>query len=425
MTIIYFKKCPKCGYSDLKIGIECCPECGNEYIKDEINVNKEHKELNNAYNDSLSKIKNRNTISFKKCKKCGYDKIIPTSEICTCCGCKEIELYETIKEKKSVGTELFISKDGNFGIKNVSEYPKPNRNKGKSIIDIPTDYTLIDIETTGLMPDYDEIIELSALKIRNNQIKEQFTSLVKPKIKIDDFISELTGITNDMLINAPKIQDVISQFIDFISDDIVIGYNVNFDINFIFDNYKKCKNKEFSNNFVDIMRICKKHCNLPNHKLKTVCEFYNISTKGHHRGLNDCKIEFELLNKIYAELKEKYTDIKDFYKQNWYQEKAAKDIRTNNIEFNEDNYFYNKVCVFTGTLEIARKDAMQMVVDVGGKVSDTLNKETNILIVGTQDCLKTKENGKSNKMIKAEKYILKGQDLQIISENDFMELIHE
>lgn len=157
----------------------------------------------------------------------------------------------------------------------------------------------------------------------------------------------------------------------------------------------------------------------------TVAEHYGILTEGHHRGLNDCKIELEVFNNVSAEIKEKYSDIKEFYKNNWYCEKIAKDIKTTNTEFNEDNYFFNKVCVFTGSLEISRKEAMQMVVNVGGKVADTLNKETNILIVGTQDCLKTKENGKSNKMIKAEKYILKGQDLQIISENDFMELIKE
>ena len=68
---------------------------------------------------------------------------------------------------------------------------------------------------------------------------------------------------------------------------------------------------------------------------------------------------------------------------------------------------------------------MQLIVNMGGLVSDTLNKETNLLIVGTQDYKKTKENGKSNKMLKAEKYILKGQDLQIIPEDEFYKLIKE
>ncbi len=358
MSIILYKKCPKCGFTELKREMECCPNCGNTDIKIEIN-------------SSLEKQRtiNENTIKQEE------------------------------KSKK--------------------------RNKGKSIIDLPCDYTLIDIETTGLIPAYDEIIELSAIKVRDNEIIDKYSTLVKPEYEVDEFITELTGITNEMLLNSPNIKDVLEQFINFIGDDIVVGYNVNFDINFIYDDYKGYFNKDFSNNYVDLMRICKKHCILPNYELKTVSEFYNISTQGHHRGLNDCYIEFELYNKVSAEIIEKYVCIKDFYNQNWYQCKTAKDITTSNTSFNEDNFFFNKVCVFTGILDIPRKEAMQKIVDVGGKVSDTLNRETNVLIVGTQDCLKTKENGKSNKMLKAEKYILKGQDLQIISENDFMELIEE
>ena len=79
--------------------------------------------------------------------------------------------------------------------------------------------------------------------------------------------------------------------------------------------------------------------------------------------------------------------------------------------------------MFTGTLSIPRTEAMQLVLNVGGNVSDTLNKETNFLIVAIQDVQRIKEVGKSNKMLKAEKYIKQGQDLRIISENEFIDLI--
>lgn len=71
--------------------------------------------------------------------------------------------------------------------------------KGKSIIDLLDNYIIFDIETTGLDSSYDEIIEIGAIRIENNKVVSKFQSLVKPNIEIDDYISELTGITNDMV----------------------------------------------------------------------------------------------------------------------------------------------------------------------------------------------------------------------------------
>lgn len=323
----------------------------------------------------------------------------------------------------TVGITFFFGSEG-FGITN--EKSSPTRNKGKSLIDLPDNYTLIDLETTGLTPYCDEIIELSALKIRNNKIVKEYSRLVKPDDNIDSFITELTGITNQMLKTAPNIESVLQEFIDFISDDIVVGYNVNFDINFIYDNYFGLFDKKFKNNFVDLMRICKKVYNLPNHKLKTVADSLNICTDNNHRGLKDCYITFEVYNHLKSNIFSKYETIKDFYKANWASaNKLSDNIVAATTDINTNSFFYNKTCVFTGTLNIPRKEAMQLVVNNGGHISDSLNKQTNILIVGFQDYTKTKKIGKSNKIIKAETYILKGQDLLIIPESEFYQLINE
>lgn len=281
---------------------------------------------------------------MKKCKICNTENN-EQNEICSYCGCYLgftkfhkwliiglflwpalfYAIYLAIKDKLKMDE---IRKNNNVNIKELlfkhnteekgpEELKPKQRNKGKSLIEIPSDYTLIDIETTGLISFRDEIIELSAIKVRNNQIIEEFSSLVKPEGKIEGYITELTGITNAMVKNAPNIKEIIEKYISFIGDDIVVGYNVNFDINFIYDYYKYHFDKEFKNQYVDLMRICKKLCKLPNHKLKTVAEHYGISIEGHHRGLNDCKIELEVFNNVSAEIKEKYSDIKEFYKNNW------------------------------------------------------------------------------------------------------------
>lgn len=177
------------------------------------------------------------------------------------------------------------------------------RNKGKQIENFPSDYTVVDIETTGLSPGQCEIIEISALKVRDDKIVDSFSSLVKPSKNINSFITNLTGITNDMVQNAPGIVSVLPAFIDFVSDDCLLGHNVNFDINFIYDNWKRHFEKEFSNDFIDTMRLSRKHCDIKKHNLKSLAEHYNISSVGHHRALKDCEITYNVYKCIKEEAK--------------------------------------------------------------------------------------------------------------------------
>ena len=104
----------------------------------------------------------------------------------------------------------------------------------------------------------------------------------------------------------------------------------------------------------------------------------------------------------------------------------VKDIVSQNTEFDKDNPLYNKVCVFTGTLEkMARKDAMQIVVNLGGICGDNVTNKTNYLILGNNDYCRTIKDGKSNKQKTAEKLKINGQDIEIISENVFYDMIEK
>lgn len=172
------------------------------------------------------------------------------------------------------------------------------RNKGKNLVEFPENFTVIDIETTGLSSINNEIIELSAIKVENNKIVNQFSSLIKPKGKINKFITSLTGITNEMVTNQPDIVEVLPVFMNFVRNDCVLGHNVNFDINFIYDNLKKYFNKEFTNDYVDTMRLAKKYCNFPSHSLAYLANRFEISTQGHHRALNDCLMTLKIYEKI-------------------------------------------------------------------------------------------------------------------------------
>ncbi|MCH5160822.1 MAG: 3'-5' exonuclease [Clostridiales bacterium] len=172
--------------------------------------------------------------------------------------------------------------------------------KGHSLFAFPSDYTVVDIETNGLVSGVCEILEVSALKVRNDSIVGAFSTLIKPSKPIDQFITNLTGITDEMAKNAPDIRLVMTAFYGFIGKDILIGHNVHFDVNFLYDNLWLHNGLVLDNNFVDTLRLARRALPfLTNHKQITVAEYYGINTAGSHRALRDC----EICNACYQNLK--------------------------------------------------------------------------------------------------------------------------
>ena len=185
--------------------------------------------------------------------------------------------------------------------------------KGNSLIEFPNKYIAFDIETTGLDPMYDEIIEIGAIKIENGKEVEVFSTLVKPKYEIDEFISELTGITNKMVKESPSIDKVLPKFIDFIKDSIILGHNVNFDINFIYDNLIKYDMNPITNDFIDTLRLSRRLLpELEHHRLSDLADYYNINTVGSHRSLKDVRMTIEVYNNLEKLALEKYSNIDNF-----------------------------------------------------------------------------------------------------------------
>lgn len=172
--------------------------------------------------------------------------------------------------------------------------------KGKSRLILPRDYCVIDIETTGLSPSDSEIIEIAAVKYRENKAIDTYSTFVKPKMRIPRFITGLTGITNEMVKEAPDIFKATIDFYNFISDDIIIGYNINFDINFLYDALQNSHGLTLKNDFVDVLRFARKALPELNGRSQTrVADYLNISYEGAHRAVTDC----EICNAIYQELK--------------------------------------------------------------------------------------------------------------------------
>lgn len=313
----------------------------------------------------------------------------------------------------------------------IAEREKIERTlKGKSTIDLLSDYIIFDIETTGLDSSYDEVIEIGAIKVKNNKIVSKFNSLVKPKNEIDEYITELTGITNEMVKDAPTIEEILPDFMNYIGNDILIGHNVNFDINFIYDNLYRSKFDVLTNDFIDTMRISRKLLpELPHHRLIDLAKYFKIDSTNNHRSLKDCEITMNVYENLKEIALQKYDNVDEFknaFKKHKKEGLRAKDIVSTNTEFDVDNLFYDKYVAITGTLEkMLRKEAMQIIVDLGGHCEDNVTKKTNYLILGNNDYNPILRGKKSSKLIKAETLKLEGKDIEIISENVFYDIIDD
>lgn len=235
---------------------------------------------------------------------------------------------------------------------------KKRKYKGKSLIDFPQEYCVVDLETTGLNPNYDSIIEIGAIKYKNNVVVDKFDTLVQLESK-DDFIptyiQNINNITDEMLENSgEKLINVISKFNDFIGQSIIVGHNINFDINFLYDAYQKYLRKPMTNNFVDTLRIFRKlYPNLKHHKLKNLCSLYNLTNTDEHRSIGDCQVTGDGFQKLHEEVLERYKTIENFRKifdsrPRIINQRAIREFKS--VVKDPESPIYQKFCVITGKL---------------------------------------------------------------------------
>ena len=163
--------------------------------------------------------------------------------------------------------------------------------RNKSLMIYPENYVVLDIETTGFSAVNNEIIELSAIRVENSIVKDEFSTLVKPIGYLSPYITNLTGITREMTSNAPYISDALYEFMEFVSNSVVIGHNVSFDIKFIDAKLKEFHKTNFNNDYIDTLTMARKMLpNLKSHKLGLLAEYFNFNSDGMHRGLKDCQV---------------------------------------------------------------------------------------------------------------------------------------
>ena len=297
-----------------------------------------------------------------------------------------------------------------------------NKNYVKKIID---DYCVLDTETTGLSAYYDEVIEIGILKVRNNTIIDQYSQLIQPEHKIDDFITALTGITNEMVVGMPSIRDTKDNVLSFIGSDVIVGHNTSFDIRFLNAGF----HHDLENQYMDTMQFARKlYPELKHHRLSDLTKYLSLSNNA-HRSIADCIATKELYDSEKSRMVERGLKIEDLLlSNNSHHVGRGIDIHSivPSVEVSGDGFFYNRHVLFTGKLEkMLRKDAMQLVVNLGGVLDNTVTKKTNYLVLGNNDYNAILRGEKSSKHKKAEQLKLDGQDIEIIDELTFYDILKD
>ena len=171
------------------------------------------------------------------------------------------------------------------------------------------DYVVFDLETTGISRVYDEVVEISAVKVRGGKVVDEFSTLVNPGRHIPSGASQVNGITDQMVAYAPRFVKVLQEFLDFTEGYPLVGHNIaSFDMKFICRDAEKYYGSVPVNDYVDTLPLARKHLpNLSHHKLTDLASYYGLTTDGAHRALNDCRMNQQVYECMVKEMREAQT----------------------------------------------------------------------------------------------------------------------
>ena len=170
---------------------------------------------------------------------------------------------------------------------------------------IDSEYVVFDIETTGLSPRFNKIIEIGAVKIKDGKIAETFSQFVNPEVPIPYSITKLTSINDSMVLDSPTIEEVLPEFFEFIGDAILVAHNASFDTGFIKE-FALRQGHSFDYTIVDTMTLA--HILIPElgkYTLDRLCKQFNVSLENHHRACDDAYATAEIFIKMLEMIHEK------------------------------------------------------------------------------------------------------------------------
>lgn len=188
--------------------------------------------------------------------------------------------------KMIYGVEAYFVNDSGALISGCGDYP------------INDDIIVFDLETTGISSKTERITEIGAVKLRNMEIVEEFQTFVDPERDIPAEITNLTGITDEMVAGAPKEKQAVEDFIKFAGNGVLVAHNADFDTSFI---SAVCERQgiNYPYRYADTLALCRAALpHLKNHKLDTVAKEYKLGDFNHHRAIDDAKMLAEIFKQL-------------------------------------------------------------------------------------------------------------------------------
>ncbi len=197
------------------------------------------------------------------------------------------------------GVEGYLVDDGKVVLKEFNQ------------LSLDQDFVVFDIETTGLSPQHEKITEIGAVKISKRQIVDRYSQLINPERKLSAKITELTGITDEMLVDKPTIDKVLPEFLDFVGDSMLVAHNSDFDTGFIRQNCVNL-NLKYRSKAIDTVALSRTLLiDLRSHKLNLVAKRLGVRLDNHHRAVDDAQATAEIFLKFLEMLEEKGVETLD------------------------------------------------------------------------------------------------------------------
>ncbi|WP_423245843.1 PolC-type DNA polymerase III [Macrococcus psychrotolerans] len=164
-------------------------------------------------------------------------------------------------------------------------------------------YVVFDVETTGLSSQYDKIIELAAVKVKDGEIIDKFERFSNPGERLNETIKNLTGITDDMLIDAPPIESVLKDFKDFVGDAIYVAHNASFDMGFIDTGFDRLGYGTTENGVIDTLELSRTiNTEMGKHGLNFLAKKYGVELTQHHRAIYDAETTAHIFVKMLKQM---------------------------------------------------------------------------------------------------------------------------
>jgi len=283
-------------------------------------------------------------------------------------------------------------------------------------------FVAIDVETAN--PDMASICQIGIAKFIEGQLADEWSTLINPEDYFDYINIGIHGITEETVKDSPTFPEIFNTLDHFLKSAICVSHT-HFDRVSVGCALKKYSLNPIDTIWLDSARVARRtweECSWRGYGLSNVCKIIGYEFK-HHDALEDAKASGQVL---IAAIDKTGLDVDSWLKR------VCQPIDPTNSSIgaaikrdgNPEGELYGEILVFTGALEIPRREAADLAASIGCSVAGGVTKKTTLLVVGDQDITKLAGKAKSSKHLKAEQLIEKGQGIRIIKESDFRELVN-